>query len=371
MAELAYREIYTMNRVEARKRLVRSYQELGSIRATVQLWHTSRQVVRKWVARYRAEGEAGLEDRPRRPRTAPRQTPPAWEQAVLQARQETGLGRRRLALYLQRHGISLSPHTIRHILRRHGYGSRRPRRQNVYPAHGAWEVDEPFALIQSDGKDIHDKGGLGTQHTTHLRRHHLPRYQWTACAGRTRLRFLAFSHTLNSTHGLAFLILVLRWLRAFGVETSVTFQTDWGQEFGGDNPRHVEELSRRFLMSLGGALRRYPLGRKGYNGRVERRHRTDDEEFYRPYLLQVHNVRRFLKFSAHWVYVYNVLRPHSGVGMDHQPPLAVLQRLGYTGDERIALFPPVLLDDISTDLLLSCCPETGNDLLVHYTPHMA
>jgi len=34
---------------------------------------------------------------------------------------------------------------------------------------------------------------------------------------------------------------------------------------------------------LGGALRRYPLGRKGYNGRVERRHRTDDEEFDRPY----------------------------------------------------------------------------------------
>jgi len=366
MAELAYREIYAMNAVEARKRLVRSYQELGSIRATAQLWHTSRQVVRKWVARYRAEGEAGLEDRSRRPRTSPRQTPPAWEQAVLQARQETGLGRRRLALYLQRCGISLSPHTIRHILRRHGCSSRRPRRQSVYPAHWAWEVDEPFALIQSDVKDIHDKGSLGTQHTTHLRRHHLPRYQWTACDGRTRLRFLAFSHTLNSTHGLAFLILVLCWLRAFGVETSVTFQTDWGQEFGGDNPRHVEELSRRFLMPLGGALRRYPLGRKGYNGRVERSHRTDDEEFYRPYLLQVQNVRQFLKLSAHWVYVYNVLRPHSGVGMDNQPPLAVLQRLGYTGDERIALFPPVLLDDISTDLLLSCRPETGNDLLAHY-----
>jgi hypothetical protein len=129
----------------------------------------------------------------------------------------------------------------------------------------------------------------------------------------------------------------------------------------------VEELSQRFLMPLGGALRRYPLGRKGYNGRVERSHRTDDEEFYRPYLLQAHNVRQFLQLSARWVYIYNVLRPHSGVGIDNRPPLAVLQRLGYTGDERIALFPPVLLDDISTDLLLSCCPETGNDLLAHYT----
>ncbi|MGC8878362.1 MAG: hypothetical protein ACP5R2_03995, partial [Anaerolineae bacterium] len=63
---------------------------------------------------------------------------------------------------------------------------------------------------------------------------------------------------------------------------------------------------------------------------------------------------------------YNVLRPHTGVGMDNRSPLTVLQRLGYTGNEQIALFPPVLLDDISTDLLLSCRPETGNDLLAHY-----
>ncbi|MCS7261550.1 MAG: hypothetical protein NZ765_12380 [Anaerolineae bacterium] len=62
------------------------------------------------------------------------------------------------------------------------------------------------------------------------------------------------------------------------------------------------------------------------------------------------------------VYVYNVCRPHSVVGMDHQPLLAVLHRLGYTGDAWIALVLPVLLDAISTDLLLSCDPETSNDL---------
>lgn len=366
MAELAYREVYAMNAIEARKQLVRTYQQLGSISATARLWHTSRQVVRKWVSRYLAEGEEGLVDRSRRPQRSPRQTPPELEQVVLAARRETGLGRRRLALYLQGRGVTLSPHTIRHILRRHGCRPQRQRRQGVYPALWAWEVQEPFSLLQTDVKDIHDKGSLGTHRTTHLRRHHLPRYQWTACDGRTRLRFLAFSHTLSSTHGLAFLILVLSWLRAFGVEQTVTFQTDWGREFGGDNPRHVQELSQRFLAPLGGALRRYPLGRKGYNGRVERSHRTDDEEFYLPYLLEAQDVPQFLGLSARWVYVYNVLRPHTGVGMDNQPPLAVLRRLGYTGDDRIALFPPVILDDISADLLLSCDADTGNDLLAHY-----
>ena len=56
-------------------------------------------------------------------------------------------------------------------------------------------------------------------------------------------------------------------------------------------------------------------------------------------------------------------------GMHKQTPLAVLHRLGYNGPDQIALFPPILLDTISTDLLLDCDPEDGNDLLTYYTIH--
>ena len=217
----------------------------------------------------------------------------------------------------------------------------RKRRKILYPAHWAWEVQEPFYLLQTDSKDIHDKASLGTQLTTHLGRHHLPRYQWTACDGRTRIRFLAYSHHLNRTNGLAFLILVLLWLRACGVEQKVEFQTDWGQEFGGDNPTRIAQLAKRFLHPLGGDLQRYPLGRKGYNGRAERSHRTDDEEFYRPYLTKAKSPDDLLSLAQRWIYFYNVLRPHTGEGMDDQPPLNVLQGCGYSGDERVALLPPM------------------------------
>lgn len=211
-----------------------------------------------------------------------------------------------------------------------------------------------------------DKQALGTERTTHLARLHLPRYQWTAIDSRTRLRFLAYSSHCHRTNGLAFLLLVLLWLRAHGVEGPVTFQTDWGDEFGGDNPERMAELSHRFLQPLGGQLCRYPLGRKGYNGRVERSHRTDDEEFYRPYLLQMRCLADFCFYSQRWLYFYNVLRPHYGKGMAGSPPLAVLQRLGYTGPKTIAAFPPVLLDKVSTDLILACSQNVGNDLLAHY-----
>ncbi|MGQ9494066.1 MAG: hypothetical protein ACUVR2_09925 [Anaerolineae bacterium] len=47
MADLAYREVYAMNRVQARQLLLQTYEQTKSIRATARLWHTSRQVVRK------------------------------------------------------------------------------------------------------------------------------------------------------------------------------------------------------------------------------------------------------------------------------------------------------------------------------------
>ncbi|MGC8836922.1 MAG: helix-turn-helix domain-containing protein, partial [Anaerolineae bacterium] len=116
MADLAYREVYAMDRVEARKRLVQTYRETGSISQTARLWHTSRQVVRKWVRRAEREGEEALQDRPRRPTHPYHQTPEQTERLVEQARLETGYGRLRLAWYLQqRYGLTLSPYTIRHI----------------------------------------------------------------------------------------------------------------------------------------------------------------------------------------------------------------------------------------------------------------
>jgi len=53
--------------------------------------------------------------------------------------------------------------------------------------------------------------------------------------------------------------------------------------------------------------------------------------------------------------------------MEKQTPLEALRRLGYNGPDQIALFPPILLDKISTDLLLARDPEGGNDLLTYYS----
>lgn len=78
----------------------------------------SRQGAHRWVARYRAEGPAGLTDRSSRPRSCPRRTTGEVEQQVLAMRRgsrrgqdwigpEVGVPARTVAAILRRHAVAL------------------------------------------------------------------------------------------------------------------------------------------------------------------------------------------------------------------------------------------------------------------------
>ena len=364
--DLSYQEAYAMTHTEARRRLVETYTRTHSIAATARQWQTSRTVVRKWVRRYEQQGLAGLDDVTRRPHHSPNRTPPEIEQAVEDARKASGYGRKRLAwLLYTTESLCLSPDTIRHVLRRLGYAGRAQPRQYLYPAHWAWEAKRPFSLVQVDTKDVLDRDTLGDKRWSHIIRQRLPRYQWTCLEARTRLRFLAYSRELSVTNGIAFMVLVMLHLRAHGIRGRVVWQTDWGSEFGGSSPARIAELQRKYYGPMGAVLARYPKGRKGYNGRVERSHRTDDEEFYMPCLLDITDEAGLLRQATAWLYYYNLVRPHQGAGMRGLAPFTRLQwRRKHKVPRRLALLPPVLLDTVSTDIVV----KTGNDVLTLYTP---
>src|SRR4051794_31658459 len=74
----------------------------------------SRQCAHRWVARYDAEGEAGLRDRSSRPHRMPLKTPDVVEQRVLQLRRQERRGQDWLGPEL-----GLAPRTVSRILRRH------------------------------------------------------------------------------------------------------------------------------------------------------------------------------------------------------------------------------------------------------------
>jgi len=61
---LTYYHLWKMNPREARRILIKDYQETGSYSKTARNFATHRRIVRKWVRRYQEQGESGLESLP-------------------------------------------------------------------------------------------------------------------------------------------------------------------------------------------------------------------------------------------------------------------------------------------------------------------
>ncbi len=106
-------------------------------------------------------------------------------------------------------------------------------------------------------------------------------------------------------------------------------------------------------------------GRKGYQGRVERSHGIDDEEFYLPYLLEIKNEEELLNFAGKWIYWYNTGRPHFGDKMNGKTPYEKLKESGYNLPIEFCTFPPVILDKNSPSMVLNFSKKGGNDPCVY------
>lgn len=101
--------------VHGRRLLVQRVRDEGQAIAHVaKAMGISRQCAHRWVARYDAEGDAGLEDRCSRPHTTPTRTSPDDEQRVLDARVEHRKGQDWLGPEL-----GIAARTVSRILRRH------------------------------------------------------------------------------------------------------------------------------------------------------------------------------------------------------------------------------------------------------------
>jgi len=127
-----------------------------SIAKAAEAQGVSRQTAHKWVVRYRAEGEAGLEDRSSRPRHSPRLTPPDRVNAVLRARVERRWGPHRIGPL-----VGMPPSTVHRVLARAGYSRLRDAdRLSGVPVR--YVRDHPGALLHQDHKKlgrIPDGGG--------------------------------------------------------------------------------------------------------------------------------------------------------------------------------------------------------------------
>jgi len=308
--------------------------------------------------------EGNLRDQSRAPKHQPNRTPVVIEQQVVEAKNRTRLGPKRLSIYLAKYeDISVPAGTIRHILRRnkdqlvHSTLSRRRKREKR--AFVDWYSAKPFEVVQMDVKYIRDQKALTKEQIIHLDRFDIPNYQWGAMDVNSRFKLIAYSRERSWTNGLCFYLWVISWLRSHGVTARIVFTVDNGEEFGGKSWLKIREL-RKMISGFGCRLIQNHKGHPEENAHLERSHRTDDDEFYKLRASVFYSEQDLLDEGMGYIYYYNNVREHSS--LDYQTPFAYLKQQQPEIDSDIRYVQPLILDDVSVAL----GPWSGYNVLAQH-----
>jgi transposase InsO family protein len=292
--------------VADRRPVAHVVEELGVSRATGY----------KWLARWHAEGDAGLHDRSSRAHHLPGKTPTEVEARICTLRTELKRGPRRLAPLL---GLPAS--TIHAVLTRHGLHRLawldRPTGQPVR----RYERDQPGELIHVDVKKIgrlRDGGGwrvLGRDSDAHRTHRNAPRvgydYVHAAIDDHTRLAY-AEIHPDEKTETCAeFLRRAATHFAALGIQRIQRVMTDNALAY---RRGHAWQQALTELGAQARFTRRY---RPQTNGKAERFNRTmcDEWIYSRPFTSNQDRADAL----PEWLHTYNHHRAHTALG--GQPPI--------------------------------------------------
>ena len=312
--------------VHGRRLLVQRVRDEGQAVAHVaKAMGISRQCAHRWVARFDAEGEAGLHDRSSRPLTCPTRTSAQVEQKVLEARAAHRKGQDWLGPEL-----GVPARTVSRILRRHDV----PRLCECDPLTGQviraskttairYEREHPGELVHMDVKKIGripDGGGW---------RAHGREMGSTAARKKTKIGYdyvhsvvddcsrLAFTeiHTNEQADTVAdFFARAIEFFTSHGV-TIERVMTDnaWSYRHG----RRLRQLLTRHKITHKFIRPHCPW----QNGKVERFNRTLATEWAYRQVFASNDERAAA--LAPWLHHYNTERRHTALG--GRPPISRLQ----------------------------------------------
>lgn len=288
--------------IKQRLAWIKMHERGAPVTGVCQHYGISRKTFYKWRRRYQ-EGERdfhALRDLSRRPHSHPRSVPKATVERLLALRRRTRYGPRRLAYYLAQENIPISVFGVYRVLQRAGLVKKRRSRPRKKPQSYAMAI--PGQRVQVDVKYL-----------PHLqlrtRPEPLKQYLYTAIDDCTRLQVAWVNSEITPQASVQFLH---RLLRTFPFPIQEV-QTDHGVEFTYVFFPHVQKPHpfEEALRTQGIHQKLIPVGMPKQNGKVERVHRTLDEECLNPRTFRKpgpreHTIHRWLRF-------YNTQRPHSSL----------------------------------------------------------
>lgn len=268
--------------------------------------HVSRKAIYKWLGRYREENLTGL--LPRKPGAKTGTHPMAIPRTVvsrIMALREEDFGIRSIVHLLAKEGVTLSHMTVYRYLVSRGkliphHTRRRPRVPRLHVC------DLPGEEVQLDVMHVDPLPGtevVGKRTGFH--------YQYTLVDDCTRIQYARLFPFLSQDNTCLFLEEILG-KSPFPI---ATVRMDNGGEF--------QSKVRSFLTTRRVSYVYNHPSRPDMNGKVERTHRIDTEEFYLKDGSQTFEERK--QGLTQYIRFFDNERPHWGLGMDGKTPLEKLQ----------------------------------------------
>ena len=294
----------------SRKLLVKRIEEEGwSLMVAAEAAGISERSARKWLGRWRTEGEAGLLDRSSAPRRIPNRTPEATVEAI------GALRRLRMTAAEIAETLGLALSTVSLWLKKIGLG-KRSRLQPPEPPN-RYERSRPGELIHVDVKKLGRFGAAGKRVIGN--RSGKPGYGWECCHvcvdDATRLAYVEVLADERGETSSEFLRRAVAWFVERGVKVE-RVMTDNGSPYRSViHAATCRELGIRHLRT-----RPY---RPQTNGKAERFIQTMLREWAYGRLYGSSSERRG-QLSG-WLDRYNYHRKHGSLG--HRPPAARLNEL--------------------------------------------
>lgn len=300
----------------SRRLLVRRVVDEGwALGAAAEAAGVSARTAAKWLARFRAEGEAGLVDRSSRPRSSPRQTPPDRVHAI------TILRRLRFTAAEISQTLRMPLSTVSAVLQRVGLGKlsrlEPPEPPNRYQRRHPGElvhIDvKKLARIEGAGHRVHGDRGRQTKRRGDKRIGY--EYVHVCVDDATRLAYAEVLADERATTAIGFLRRARIWYRRHGVHIQ-RVMTDNGACYL--STLHALACRRLRIRHL-----RTRPRRPRTNGKAERFIRTLLAGWAYGAIYAASQERT--DALAGWLHAYNHTRPHGSLG--HQPPIRRLQAL--------------------------------------------
>lgn len=265
--------------------------------------------VRKWRDRYAAEGQAGLADRPSRPRHSPARLSPPAEAEVLALRRQRLSG----PAIAQRLGRPLS--TIGAVLRRHGLG--RLSALTPRPPAIRYQRDHPGELIHIDIKKLGRSDGVGHRITGDRTGQSSKRgtgweFLHVAIDDASRLAYTELLPSERKEAAIAFTARAIAWFTRHGISVARIMS---------DNGAAYKSFAFRDLLAAHGIKhKRTRAYTPRTNGKAERFIQTSLREWAYAQAYQTSAERAGA--MRRWLNSYNYRRPHSA--LRGKPPISRL-----------------------------------------------